>query len=624
MISENRPPQIRGDHLRRLAIVYVRQSTPRQVDEHTGSTAHQRGQKEYPLKWGWVESNILVIEEDLGLSGSSGEHRRGWHLLLKLVAQGRAGIILTSDTSRLTRSSADFETLLGLCLEFDTLLAVEGVIVDPTDSANRLLARLRANVVQYENELRTETFMKGRRAKAQAGHAVSRPPTGYVVAEKGKWVKDPDMAVQQQTEEVFRQFQGLGTVGRVLRFFVRNGLLLPIRTTTGELRWVRPTRGRIYKMLTDPAFAGFYVFGRRPFEHRSQRSGQKRRRTTWEDWIKVPGHHEPYISPAEWFGIQDRLRQNRLTNRQPPGAGPALLQGIVTCGKCGRHLMTHYSPNVGGRMTISYMCTGGYLHYGLPPCWRVPGNKLDEVVAVELLRALTPPAVDAVLEAAAEVNHGYDAARRQQEAELARARYQARLAEKRYKEIDPENHLVADTLAKQWNLALETLERLERRFAEEPLRPPLQVTPEVVEAIRSFAKDLPGLWAATSTTDQDRKALIRLFVREVVVISACKTEFAVQVKWVGGPVTHHAIVRPGGGGIVARQLEAQGLNKSQIAEELNRLGYRTLVRKEPYTPSAVRNLFDSIEWRTRKLERGEGGRTSATPSGRTTSKEGGP
>ncbi len=589
-MSGTRPTQIRAHHLQRLAVVYVRQSTPKQVEEYTGSTTHQRNQKEYALRWGWPEAAIEVIDQDLGLSGTSGDRRRGWQRLLKLVPENKVGIIFVSDISRLSRSRRDFATLVDLCREFEVLLVVDGTIVDFDDPTDRFMANIRADVAEYDNEVRKNTFMKAKLAKARQGHAVTHCPTGYVVSEKGKWVKDPDLSVRQAIEEVFKQYDLLGTVGKVLKFFADHRLQLPIRRSAEALHWGRPARGRIHHILRNPAFAGYYVFGYPPLEKGPLKG--RRRGTDWTGSITIPDHHEAYLPPAEWHRIYERLRGNCVSVRQPAGPGPALCQGLVRCGRCGRPMSTTYS-RCSRQVRIRYACNQARFQYGEPNCWSVNGRPLDEVVAAELLRGLTPPSLEAVIAATGEVNAGYEAVRRQRQADLDRVRYEAHRAEQRYKQVDPANRLVAMGLERDLELALEKVRMVEGQQADTPLAVPLEVTPESLDAIRGAAADLPGLWAAPSTTNQDRKVIVRLLVREVRVVAVSKADFEVEIAWVDGAVTRHTVYTPWAGGVFAPELAAKGLSKDEIAAELNRLGLRTMVRKAPYTRSSVGAILES-------------------------------
>ncbi len=593
-MNDTRPPQIEPHHLQRLAVVYLRQSTLAQVEEHTGSTTYQRNQKAYALQWGWSEADILVIDQDLGLSGASGEYRQGWQQLLKLVSDERVGIIFASDISRLSRSFRDFFTLVEVCTEFDVLLAVDGKIVQFDDPHDAFMANIRAAFSQYDNAIRQKTFANGKLARVQQGFAVSLCPTGYVVIQKGLWAMDPDPLVREAIKEVFKQYEVLGGLRKVLQFFIDHRRELPIRRGPRGLRWVRPTLSRIYRILTNQAFAGYYVYGRRPAG--GSASSDRRPHPDRNERITIPDHHEAYVSPAEWHWIVERLRSNWVGRRQPAGPGPALCQGLVRCGRCGRPMVTRYYRH-SRRVGISYVCDQARLQLGEPTCWRVNGQRLDEVVAAEVLRGLASPEVEAVIAAADEANASYEATRRQRQAELDRVREAADLAERRLKLVEPENRLVATKFERNLQFALEKVREVERKQDDTPVVPPLEVTPESLHAIRSFAADVPGLWAAPSTSDQDRKFLIRLLVREIRVIDISDADFEVEIAWVGGATTRHRIARPFAGGVIARQLAALGLDEDQIAAELNQRGLRTVFKGGAYTAVSLRRV---LEYHARK------------------------
>jgi DNA invertase Pin-like site-specific DNA recombinase len=583
-MSGHRPEEITDQHLRRLALVYLRQSTQKQVEEHKGSTAFQRDQKAHALRWGWPEKAIVVIDDDLGVSGRTVEAREGFKRMRRLVAQEDVGIICMSLSDRMGRNSDDSESLLSLCRDTDTLLAIDGAIVDLNDPSDRLLARIRANFAEFENDQRTLLSMNTKRKLAANGHAVNKPPTGYVVAEKGKWVKDQDITVRERVEQVFRIYDTLGTVGKVTQFFARNGLEFPIRCGATPLRWVHPTRVRIHCMLTNPAYGGWYIWGRRPLVRGTR--VDRRRKTTWDEWIKVPDHHEPYVSPADWHRINARLRSRPVTARPPAGMGPALCQGLLRCGKDGYKFKIHYHRKRRTR-GFTYLCDRGYIERGLPKCWHVSGRNLDEVVVSELFRAFAPPEIDAVVAAAGDVNAAYEALRSQRAVEVERGRYEAELAEKRHKAVHPDNRLVEPVLQADLQRALEKVKELERRHFEEPLTRPLELTPEAVEAIRRLNVELPTVWGAATTTDQDRKDLLRLFVHEVRVVDVSPEDFKVDVEWVGGAVTRHSIFQPLAGGFIARRLAAEGLRAAEIAAHLNRLGVRTEKLRGPYSRHSI-------------------------------------
>lgn len=606
-MTERRPAAISHLHLARKAVIYIRQSTPRQVKEHTGSTTVQRHQTDHARCWGWPETAIEVIDDDLGLSGSTGNQRPGWTRLLRMVANQEVGIILVSDASRLARRSKYLEDLLELCETTGTLIAVDGHVVDLDDPQNAFLVRVHGSIAQLEVARFVRLAKKTRRRLAKEGHAVSHPPTGYVVAAKGQWVKDPDPLVRERITLIFDLFTTYWTKSQVLRHLARHELQLPIRVSH-EVTWVRPTLARISYVLRNPAFAGFYVFNRRPPVKGACVNGipvDRRHKTTWDDWVVFPDHHDPYVSLAEWQLIQDRLNRNEPRCRRPPGTGPALCQGLMRCGQCGRRMLAQYYKSKRSRKTgTTYACRLAHCNYGEAKCWSLHGGSVDATVTAELLRRFDAPGLEAVLKAIREVNVGYEARRRQREIELDRARRTAQFIRKQLDHaVNHEYRHAYASLANDLDRALQEVERLERREAQEPLTPPLEVTPDVVERIRRLATDVPALWAAPSTTMEERKALVRLFITEVRALSASTVEFDIAITWIGGAVTRHTVVHPWAGGALARQLAAQGWTYAQIADELNRRGILTHQSRRPYSALGVRSLLLTFKRNERKVTR---------------------
>ncbi len=587
-MQNTHPPQLADELLRRLAAVYLRQSSERQVEQNVGSTQHQRNQREYALNLGYPEEGIVEIDEDLGLSGRTTSHRAGFQRLLKLVERREVGVIFVSDLSRLSRSTRDFDMLLALCRATGTLIAINGIIIDLEKHVYRLLAKIQSCLAEHENDDRTARFMDAKRALASKNYAVHRPPTGYMKIGKGQWGKDPDAQVRQVIDMVFREFERLGSAGKLLRFLAHNKLQMPIRTGAGLLRWVRPTRSRLCQILLNPTFAGYYVFGRKKYLPGTTTY----RLTSQDDWILRQDHHEPYITPDAWRGNCERLRRNRFTVLQPAGSGPALVQGLIRC-RCGSTMQVHYGgSSLCKTPDIQYLCIKAYAQYGAPMCCGgVDGKRLDAVVIHELLRSLAPPALQDVLEATQDINQGYHVAQQQRKAELQRVRDDAELAEARYKERDPRLRLVAVPLLEDWNQALERVKGFEQRDADDPLTPPLRVTDDVVEAICRLAEDLPALWSAPSTSNQDRKDLARHFVREVRVISSSKLDFGVEISWISGVTSHHHIFRVWAGGIIARELATQGWDAAAITAELNRRRVTPRGAEKLYSVERVRKML---------------------------------
>ncbi len=314
-MSQHRPHQIHDHHVASLAVVYRQEAPPQEVAEQPGSPAGPPHERELAIRWGWPKEAVLVIEEDRGASGS-GTGRDGFKRVRKLVAQEQVGIIMVSTTSRPPRFGSDLLSLCGLCQDTDTLIALNGAIADLNKQTDYRLANVRLIVVEEENQQRAERLMLAKRHYALRGRAVSRPPTGYVKTAKGQWEKDVP-AVQERIADVFRFYDSLGSVGKVVQFLVVKGLKMPLRTPAGQLRWVRPTHSRIYGILTNPAFTGHYIYGR----HASVQGTlcRKHRKTTSEEQIVIPDHHEPYITIEEWHRINGRLKSHATRVRQQAG-----------------------------------------------------------------------------------------------------------------------------------------------------------------------------------------------------------------------------------------------------------------------------------------------------------------
>jgi DNA invertase Pin-like site-specific DNA recombinase len=583
------------DLLLLLAILYLRQSTLRQVLENTGSTDVQRDQRVHALRLGWPETNILVIDEDLGLSGTSAEGRSGFQRMKDLVRGGQVGAIFTSDFSRLSRSYLVFAELADLCQTHGVLLVVDGRIVDFDDPGDEFMAYIHAGIARLDNKLRTKRFQQAAKAKARRGHAVRPPPSGYEAVAGGQWVKDREQAVRDAVARVFEDFLRFGNVHRLVRHYHDHGIRLPIRKG-GEVRWVPAYAQRIHSWLTNPAYKGEYVFGR---WHRV--NGKDRRQLDPNEIVRVPNHHEAYVSPEVWDRIQGMLEQRRVSaERQPPGEGPGLCQGVIRCGQCQRKMTKQQYETKRGK-GYAYVCSVG-TRFGEPLCQRVAGSSVDRRLEPELFALLGPSALEDALAATTDANAGYEAARQQREAELRRAEERVAIARRRYELENPERRSLMIALGRDYDQALEHLQALRVRHAAHPLIRPLVPTPETVAAIRQLTEDLPALWAAPTTSHQDRKDLFRLFVREVVLEEVDPVRFTLTMHWVGGAVTRHSGFRPLGPHQLARQLAAEGRTHEQIAQELSRGGALNPRTGQPYRGADIEKMLRLRELNQRRKQ----------------------
>ncbi len=619
MILDEAAPELRlaissekiGDsHLQRLAVVYVRQSTAQQVLRHEESTRLQYGLVKRAQVLGWPEERILLIDDDLGKSGASAQDRAGFQRLVSEVSLNHVGLILGVEMSRLARSSKDWHQLLEICAIFGTLISDLDGVYDPADYNDRLLLGLKGTMSEAELHVLKQRLHQGKINKARRGELTFSVPTGYVRSPSGEVVFDPDEEVQQVVRLVFRKFEELGTLNAVLRYLVRNGVKLGVRVrqgeAKGELEWRKPNRTTLQNMLKNPIYAGAYAYGRRRVDPRKKKPGRPRagyvsRPTPSEDWhVLLKDRLPAYISWGRYEENVRRLAENRARSEAmgAPRAGASLLQGLLVCGRCGNRMTVRYGEQ--GRHV--YLCNRLKTSYGGEECQHLAGPPLDEFVGRRVLEALEPAAVELSLEAAKHVESEREELDRLWQKRLERTAYEADRAGRHYRLLEPENRLVARQLAKDWEEQLAAQRRLEEdyhRFCSE--------TPKVLceserEAIRRLSEDIPALWAAPTTMNQDRKEIVRQVIERIVICVEGRSErVELEIRWAGGMMTEGVMSRP-----VAkleqlsyyprlcervRELAAEGWRAGQIAEILNEEGYRPPKRRERFGSQGIGDLM---------------------------------
>jgi DNA invertase Pin-like site-specific DNA recombinase len=585
--------KIQPGHLQRQAVVYLRQSTLRQVVQHGESTDRQYRLRQRAVELGWTEDRIVVIDEDLGQSGSSAEGRGGFQRLADEVAHGRVGAIFALEASRLARRSADWHRLLDLCRLADVLIADDQSVYAPCDYNDQLLLGLKGTMAEAELVWMRRRLHGGKLNKARRGELRQNAPTGYVWDEaRGRLVLDPDKQVRGATRLVFERFRIEGSARGVLRYFVRHGLRFPSRGADGEQRWRAPSPTTVLKILQNPTYAGAYVFGRTE-ERAALVEGVLRqrcvRRHPQEEWgVFLPGHHEGYIEWEEFVANQHKLQANRTSRdgREARGAardGEALLQGLALCGRCGRRMMVHY-PRAG---RARYLCNGrGYRRGAGNSCWSATAHPIDEEVKRLFFAAVKPPELELGLAIAHEAERQAAEVDRQWKLRMQRLEYEARLAERRYKAVDPENRVVAATLERDWEQRLRDLEEAGREREEARAQSGLDLKAPDRARILALAKDLPALWAAKTTTMAERKTLLRLVVREVALspMDVPPQHVRVAIQWETGVVSESHVQREDGRWRFAapeavvtlvREAFSQGKSDDEIAALLREREIRT-------------------------------------------------
>jgi DNA invertase Pin-like site-specific DNA recombinase len=527
-------------HLQRLAYLYVRQSSLRQVLENTASTARQYALRDRAVALGWPVERIRVIDGDQGQSGASAGDRLGFQALVAEVGLGRVGIVLGLEVSRLARNNSDWHRLLEICALSQTLILDEDGIYDPAAFNDRLLLGLKGTMSEAELYVLRARLRGGVLDKAARGTLKLPLPIGFAYREDGQVILDPDQQIQGAVRLLFQGFQRTGSASAVVRAFREQGLAFPHRVHggphRGEVVWQPLQHSTVLDLLHNPRYAGAFVFGRT----KTQKTVEGRVRVTVlprEQWFALfPDLHAGYISWDEYEANQQRLRENALAHgadrtATPPREGPAPLQGLAICGRCGERLGIRYHQRR-GRLVPDYVCQHETIQRGQSPCQRIPGGGVDAAIGELLVATATPQALELALAVQAEVVARAEEADRLRQRQAERARYEADLAQRRYLRVDPENRLVAEVLEAEWNAKLRTLAEAQETVERHRQVGPRVLTAEERAAVLALAADFPRLWRDPRTPDRERKRMVRLLLEDVTLHKAAA--LTVQVRFRGG------------------------------------------------------------------------------------------
>ena len=532
-------------------MVYVRQSTPQQVSENKESTQRQYALARRAVELGWPAGRVLVIDEDQGRSGATAEGRLSFQRLLAEVGLDHVGLILGLEMSRLARSCRDWHQLLELCGIFRTLLADQDGLYDPTDHNDRLLLGLTGIMSEAELHVLQKRMNEGRENKAKRGELFTIPPIGYIKPTCGGFAFDPDEQVQGVVRLVFEQFDRLGTIRKVLRYLLENGIQIGVRPHSGpnrgQLEWRTPAPDTVAGILHHPIYAGYYSHGRRRVDVRRKKAGKPgsgRRVVQPEQYVAlIPDRCPAYITQDRFEANQKRLAENRARaeSKGAPREGQSLLGGLIVYAHCGRRMAVHYS---GRDHHLRYTCASGAATCRKPRR-SIVGRLLDQFVGEQVIAALQPAALELSLAATADILRERQQLDKNWQQRLERARYEAQQAERQYRAVEPENRLVARTLERRWEEGFQEVRRLEEEFARFQRQRPATLTLRETDQIRALAQDLPALWGASTTTAADRQQIIRFLIDRIVVDVDSKRDcMQVTLTCMGGHISTREIVRP--------------------------------------------------------------------------------
>ena len=610
--------KITASHLSRTAVIYVRQSTLMQVERNTESTLRQYDLASRARQLGWPREAIRVIDGDLGISGSVTGQRDGFEGMVAEIALGQVGIILALEVSRLARDNAAWYRLLDLAGVCDTLVADADGVYHPALFNDRLVLGMKGIMSEAELHVLRARLEGGVRNKAARGELRRGLPVGLIWGDADGEIRfHPDEAVTGVIRAVFDQFAVCGSARATWLWLRSEGLRWPLQkvaytrrgSTIPEITWVEPTYHAVHTTLTHPAYAGAYVYGRTRKERYLDRSGalrQRSRRLPRDQWeVLIPDHHPGFTDWDTYQANQARIGTNIRPQASQPGTGAvregcALLQGLATCGACGRKLAVFYSGPA--KCTPNYYCQGsaelvngrGARHMS------TGGQAVDAAVAAVFVAALAPAALDACLQAAAQLEDGRNAALAQHQRQVEQARYNAARAERRYRAVDPDNRLVARGLENEWETALRELADAEAELGRRQTARPRALTPQEKQAILALGDDLGQVWDAPATTDKDRKQLLRTLLEEVNITlhrEGTDPHASLVLRWKGGAISELTVPLRRRQPTIRTDEDTVGLIRrlavhypdAQIAGILNRQGRRT-ARGMSYTASRVQSL----------------------------------
>jgi len=583
------PEQITEAHRSRLALVYIRQSTTRQVEENRESQRRQRALVARAEALGWRPERIFEVDEDLASSASRSSRRLAFERMVSETALGKVGLIISLEVSRVSRGNCDWYHLLDVCAVTRTLIADLDGIYEPGAYNDRLLLGLKGTMSEAELHVMKQRMVEAILEKAKRGEYRRRLSPGLVWDEAGRIHKHPDEQVTNVIELMYQRFDELGTVHQTQVSMAEDGILVPVLSgKKGRLVWKPPSYAYVHRALTNPLYAGAYTFGERQTEefldstHRPVKKQKKKERKDWHAFITE--HHEGYISWEDYEKLLERIAKNRQGDDTLGAAreGESLLQGLIVCGQCGRRMKVGYGK---GSRPTRYRCSDRSKQLGTGICQAFGALRLERAIEELVVECLKPLGMEAMIQAAAEYAEGDVRERKHCQQQVERAAYEVELARRAYDAVDSTNRLVARELERRFEKALEALESIEDKMGKaiQSLEKPLSAKEQ--ELLRSYSTNLPLLWSAPGTRAQDRTRLARCLIDKVVVeVPKGASMLKAEVHWSGGECTTIELPK---GKIGAHRyvsdpelIELMGklakeFSDVQIARILNRKGLRT-------------------------------------------------
>ncbi len=532
--------KITSNHLKRNAYLYIRQSTLKQIVENKESTKRQYALQERAKILGWSSEHIIIIDDDQGHSGANISDRKGFQYLVAEVGLCKAGIVLSLEVSRLARNSMEWHRLLEICALTETLILDEDGIYDPGCFNDRLLLGLKGTMSEAELHFIRARLRGGILNKARRGELKLPLPVGFVYDLDDKVALDPNKKVQDTIKSLFKTFERTGSAYLTVRHFCIDGIKFPRRPTygpnKGEILWGQLTHCQVLNILHNPRYAGIFFYGRTR-QIKQLDGGTITQALPKEQWhVFLPESHVNYITQKQFEKNKHQLLKNahaydRDQRKSPPREGPALLQGIVICGICGRRMTVRYHKR-NGDLVPDYLCQNIGINYAKRICQCIPGANIDKTIDEIIIEKLTPLNLEIVLAVQQEIETHIDEIERLQKKQIEQAQYETDMARRRYMSVDPENRLVADSLETEWNRKLQTLNLVKEEYEQKRKNEQLIINEEQKQEILSLVKDFPKIWHDPKTPVRERKRMVMLLIEDVTLIK--NKEIIVNIRFKGG------------------------------------------------------------------------------------------
>ena len=607
-------------HLSKEAILYIRQSTVRQICENNESTMRQYALKDKLIALGWPADKIITIDQDLGKSGAESKNRSGFQTLVGEVSNNLVGAVACIECSRLSRNSADWSRLTQYCAYTNTLLIDADGIYDPNDFNDRLLLGLKATMSEAELHFLQERMRGGLLNKAKRGELKRPIPVGYVY-DDDRVLKDPDAEIQNAVDMLFGAFRRKGSAHGVVEYFKCKGYKFPYKIgkgfRKGEVEWINLELSHALNTLHNPYYAGVYSYGK------TQRiwtpDGKKSRSFPREDWhVFIKDHHIPYISFDE-FEANERIISENKTQRKshdektPPREGPALIQGLVWCGKCNGRMTVRYNKH-DGQVIPSYVCQKTSVDCAESVCQVVPGQAVDEKITELLLSRLTPEVIEQTVSVQKELDKRQDETMNYYQMRADKCKYEAELARRRFMNVDPDNRLVALELESAWNGKLRDLDNAREEYDRQAEKNERAKSTRDYTLLDNLSEHFSATFRSGAVSWKDKKRMVRYLIEDVF-LDRDEKSIRIQIRYRGHTtqsVTIDAPKRSYEGWVTSPEVievidkAAETHTVEEITVLLNQKGFRS-GKGQTFTPNIVKRImyaYSISNLKERFLDRG--------------------